>query len=260
MDNEVTEIAKATQEVAKTARSGIEAAQGFGAFLARVLGEPIETAVGMVSDKLKFMRFERAIRLANRYNEIRAQRGLNSSEQPVPPKIALPAIEQASLEENDDLQDLWANLLTSAHDPSLNNVVRSAFVDILKQMEIVDVHVLNFVYSDILKRNIPHAEEWKTKHRRDVCLDPVKYSVRGYNVRQALGIPDSVYERSVDNLVRVRCLALYVEEVDIPGDDSGEVASLVHDYEQITITSLGWSFVRACTMPNMKPSGSPGGA
>jgi hypothetical protein len=28
MDNELTEIAKATQEVAKTARSGIEAAQG----------------------------------------------------------------------------------------------------------------------------------------------------------------------------------------------------------------------------------------
>jgi hypothetical protein len=37
MGNEVTEIAKATQEVAKTARSGIEAAQGFEAFLARVL-------------------------------------------------------------------------------------------------------------------------------------------------------------------------------------------------------------------------------
>ncbi len=100
----------------------------------------------MVSDKLKFMRFERAIRLANRYNETMVQRGLNSSEQPVPPKIALPAIEQASLEENDDLQDLWANLLTSAHDPTLNDVVRSAFVDILKQMEVVDVHVLNFVY------------------------------------------------------------------------------------------------------------------
>jgi hypothetical protein len=214
----------------------------------------------MVSDKLKFMRVERAMRLAIRYDEIMAQRGLNSSEQPVPPKIALPAIEQASLEENDDLQDLWANLLTSAHDPSLNDVVRSAFVDILKQMEVVDVHILNFVYLDILKRNIPRAAEWKTKYKRDLRLNPLKFGVGGYHVRQALSIPDSMYECSVDNLVRVRCLALYVEEVDLPGDDSGEVASLVHDYEEITITSLGWSFVRACTMPNMKPQESPGNA
>ncbi len=103
MNNEVAEIAKATQEVAKATRTGIEAAQGFGSFVARVLGEPIETAVGLVSDKLKFVRFERQMRLANRYSEVMAQRGLRSEEQPVPPKIALPAIENASLEEDDEL-------------------------------------------------------------------------------------------------------------------------------------------------------------
>jgi len=124
VNNEVTEIAKATQEVAKTARTGIEAAQGLGSFLAKVLGEPIETAVGLVSDKLKFVRFERQMRLADRYSEVMVRRGLSSEEQPVPPKIALPAIENASLEEDDELQDLWANLLASSHDKTLNGVVR----------------------------------------------------------------------------------------------------------------------------------------
>ena len=250
MDNEITEIAKATQEVAKTARSGIEAASGFGSFLSRVLGEPLETAVGMVTDKLKFMRLERRTRLADRYNETMAQRGLKSEYQPVPLKIALPAIEQATVEEDNELQDLWANLLASAHDPTLNNIVRSGFVDILKQLEVVDVHVLNYVYTDILTRNLPNVEEWQTKHGRDLRLEPVKYGVRGSDVENALRIPDSIYNCAVDNLVRVQCLAFYVEEVYLPISLKEEKASFVHDYDWITITTLGWNFVRACTMPS----------
>jgi hypothetical protein len=254
MDSEITEMAKATQEIAKTARSGIEAAQGFGGFLSRVLGEPIETAVGMLSDKLKFIRFERGMRLAARYNEIMAQRGLNSDYQSVPPKLALPIIEQATIEEDDELQDLWANLLASAHDPALNGIVRTAFVDILKQMEAVDVHILNFVYTYILKINLPDAEKWQEDHGRDVRLAPIKYSVRGAGVRSSLQISDSIYECSVDNLIRLRCLAFYVEDIYLPGSLAAETASLVHDHNEITITSLGWNFVRACTMPDAKQS------
>src|SRR5713226_5859482 len=88
MNNEIAEIAKAAQEVAKTTRTGIEAAHGFGAFLARVFGEPIETAVGMISDKLRFVRVERVMRLATRYSEIMSQRGISSEQQAVSPKIA----------------------------------------------------------------------------------------------------------------------------------------------------------------------------
>jgi Abortive infection alpha len=252
--DEITEIAKATQEVAKTTRSGIEAMQGFGGFLSRVLGEPIEAAVGMFSDRLKFMRFERGVRLAARYNEIMAQRGLNSDYQSVPPKLALPIIEQATIEEDNELQDLWANLLASAHDPGLNGIVRTAFVDILKQMEAVDVRVLNFVYTYTLKINLPDAEKWQAEHGRDLRLAPIKYSVRGAEVRSSLRIADTIYECSVDNLIRLRCLAFYVKDIHLPVSFAGETASLVHDHNVITITSLGWNFVRACTMPSAKQS------
>jgi len=254
MDNEIAETAKATQEVAKTVRSGVEGAREFGGFLSRVLGESIETAVGMLSDKLKFMRFERGVRLAARYNEIMAQRGLKSDYQSVPLKLALPIIEQATIEEDNELQDLWANLLASAHDPALNGIVRTAFVDILKQMETVDVHVLNFVYTYILKVNLPNAEKWQVENGRDVRLAPIKYSVRGDKVRSSLSISDNIYECSVDNLIRLRCLAFYVEDIYLPGSLAAETASLVHDHNEITITSLGWNFVRACTLPDAKQS------
>jgi len=61
-------------------------------------------------------------------------------------KIALPILEQASLEECDELQDLWASLLTSAVDPNFDGSVRTAYIDILKQVEVMDVHILQAVY------------------------------------------------------------------------------------------------------------------
>jgi hypothetical protein len=248
VNNEVTEIAKATQEVAKTARTGIEAAQGFGSFVARVLGEPIETAVGLVSDRLKFVRFERQVRLANRYAEVMAFRGLSSEEQAVPPKIALPAIENASLEEGDELQDLWANLLASCHDKNLNGVVRSGFVDIIRQLEIVDVHILNHVYSETVAKNRdPKLVWWRTESNVDVNLDPVRYGIRQNQIQDSLGISRHVYECAVDNLLRVRCLAPYLEDVEVEGPGNyPDTASRVHEYEWVSITPFGWDFVRSC--------------
>jgi hypothetical protein len=254
VNNEVTEIAKATQEVAKTTRTGIEAAQEFGGFLGRVLGEPIETAVGMVSDRLKFMRIERRMRLADRYDQIMVQRELSSEEQPVPAKIAVPAIENASLEEDDELQDLWANLLASAHDKTLNGVVRSAFVDIIKQLEVVDVHILNYIYSDTMEKNIKgewgnkRILSWEPKYDSDDSGYPVLFGVRQFEVQVSLRISRHVYECAVDNLVRVRCLAPYVEDVDVPGEYP-ETASRVHEYEWVSITRFGCDFVRCCTLP-----------
>ena len=244
MNNEVTEIAKATQEIAKTARTGIEAAQGFGSFVARVLGEPIETAVGLVSDRLKFVRFERQVRLADRYAQVMALRGLSSEEQSVPPKIALPAIENASLEEDDELQDLWANLLTSCHDKTLNGVVRSGFVDIIKQLEVVDVHVLNYIYSKILKRNLKDSASWKIDYDRDLSIDPVRYGVHQNEILDSLEISRHTYECAIDNLLRVRCLAPYLEDIEVesPGRYP-ETASRVHEYELVSITPFGWDFV-----------------
>lgn len=57
--DEVSESAKAVQEVAKTTRVGIEATTKLGGFVARVINEPIEQVTGILSDRLRFMRWQR---------------------------------------------------------------------------------------------------------------------------------------------------------------------------------------------------------
>ena len=225
MLDEVTETAKAVQETAKTARSGIEATQALGRFVSRITTEPLETVMGILNDKLQFMRWERKLRLAERGREILHQRGIQGPLRPIPYKLALPIVEHASLEDNDELQDLWANLLASAVDPKFEGLIRSAYIDIIKQLEVVDVHILNAVYES--------HKQWSEEERsREKKPQPPRFHlVSGVDISKKLSISSAVYENSIDNLIRVRCLACH----------------LVINCGQVYITSFGVSFVEACT-------------
>ena len=118
LGDEIDETAKATQEIAKTTRKALEVSEKVGSFVAKVIGQPLESAVGMLSDKLRYMRWERQLRMVDRCEEILKKRLVEGKIRPVPPKLALPIMENASLEDNDELQNIWANLLSSALDPT----------------------------------------------------------------------------------------------------------------------------------------------
>lgn len=227
MFDEVTETAKAVQETAKTARSGIEATQALGRFVARVTTEPLETVMGILNDKLQFVRWERKLRLAERGREILHQRGIQGPLRPIPYKLALPIVENASLEDNDELQDLWANLLASAVDPKFEGLIRTAYIDIIKQLEVVDVHILNAVYESYKR----WSEELLRTNANAGFHDtfPRNHGVNKNDITKKLSISVAVYENSMDNLIRVRCIGTYLYH-------SGTVY----------ITSLGLGFVEAC--------------
>ena len=248
MPEEITESAKAIQETAKTVRSGIEATQELGRFVSRITTEPIETVMGILNDKLQFMRWERKLRLAERGREILRQRSIEGPLRPIPYKLALPIIENASLEDNDELQDLWANLLASAVDPKFGGLIRSAYIDIILQLEVVDVHILNIVYESF--------KHWLEKRERERIVDdyyfsPIDHAVSKVDITERLQITFATYENSIDNLMRVRCLASYVADETIDTEVHGvpNYAAVTVDsrYEFVCITSLGVSFVEACT-------------
>lgn len=236
MSDEIIETAKATQEVAKATTKGLEVSEKIGGFVAKVLGEPIETAAGILGDKLKFMRWERQNRLVDRVNEINHQRGIEGKEIPVPPKLAIPIIENASLEENDLLQDLWAKLISSAQSKESSSSVRSAFIDIIKQLEVIDVLLLSAMFDGYV-----NAVGKESIHSQS----PSRIAFSKQNIMSALKINDQTYEDAVDNLMRVRCIR---SEVKVMGGISmgGESATIDKGYDSLCLTSLGVRFVIAC--------------
>ena len=83
-------------------------------------------------------------RLRGKTEDILRQRGIEQPE-PIDPKIAIPAFEAASMESNENLQDLWANLFANAQDPTNGVSFRHIFIETLKQFEPIDALVLNAV-------------------------------------------------------------------------------------------------------------------
>lgn len=267
---EFTESAKAVQEVAKTTKAGIEATEKLGGFVSRIIGEPIDEVVGILKDKLKFVRWERQIRLTKRANEIIGERMIEGDLRIVPPKVALPIIENASLEENDELQDLWAHLIASAVDPNFNGTVRTAFVDIIKQLEVTDVHILNFIYGEYSHFNVGHKAHMRTRSGSRVKItdaDGTEHPVLMKSIIRTLGIDEGIYKESIDNLIRVRCVASFIKKatVNVPrgsGSDFTRIGgdslfnrgfnterinfNVTHIYDKVCITSLGLSFAKAC--------------
>ena len=235
MFDEITETAKAVQETAKTARTGIEATQALGKFVSRITTEPLETVMGILNDKLQFMRWERKLRLAERGREILHQRGIQGPLRPIPYKLALPIVEHASLEDNDELQDLWANLLASAVDPRFEGLIRAAYIDIIRQLEVIDVHVLNVVYESYEQWREERLMLLEGKVAGDNYYSPRLHPVDKADIRERLGMSSSVYENSIDNLIRVRCVGTYFYH-------SGRVF----------ITSFGVNFVETCTRPTSR--------
>jgi len=239
MTDEIVETAKATQEVAKVTVKSLEVSEKIGRFFAKVLGEPIETATGILDDKLKFIRWERQNRFIDQVQKINHDRGVEGKEVAVMLKFAIPIIENASLEENDLLQDLWARLMSSAQGKESSNRVRSAFIDIIKQLEVIDVMILSFMfdgYVNVVEKNYIHNGT------------PGRVPFPKADIINALKVSENIYEESIDNLMRVRFVCSEVKSASglVFKDGAEDHATVDKGYNSLCLTSLGLSFIITC--------------
>lgn len=172
MDEEVAaikETAKAVQEVAKTGGKAIDAGVRTGTWLDKILGEAIgQTVAYGWTDRIKARRIEAAI-----YNWERAEtlyqkaverlrkKGITVT-RPIPPKVALPLLEYATVEHEDDLHTLWANLMATGMDASADQIHRK-FVTTLGEMTAEDAAVLAAMF-------VSSKDELSKKKFRDSTL------------------------------------------------------------------------------------------
>ena len=137
----VTEGAKAVQETAKTGRALVEAGSDLARFLGKALSTAAEDTVGLLGgDYLHELRRRNLDKISRKTEEILHKRGVEDPE-PIGPKALLPALEAASEETDETLQDMWANLLANALDPNRDTSLQRIFIEALSQMEPIDALV-----------------------------------------------------------------------------------------------------------------------
>ncbi len=223
----VEESAKAVQEVAKTTGKALEIVEKAGPFVERVFGPSIESAVGLLSDRLQHYRLRQFFKLADKTDALLQERGIEVTRH-VPPSLAIPLIEAATIEERDTLHDLWAELLANAMDPDFDEEIRPAFVTILKDISPLDAIILKF-FCDGGADGAPYM------NKMEVLTGRLAAQFRA---------TERDCEIAVGNLIRLGCLS--------PArDTSGAYHHLTSTGDStapllITITPLGRALVRAC--------------
>lgn len=136
------EQAKLGQELIKAARDG-------GGYFADILGDLPRDLLGLlVGDRVKAKRIEKIAMLWERTRERLRDRGMADPEPPSL-KYAIPILEAAADEENEELQDLWSRLLAAAMDPNRRDAMRQSFIQVVKQMDPMDALVLKAIPHDI---------------------------------------------------------------------------------------------------------------
>lgn len=204
----------------------MDIAEKAGGFIAPLIKGSLEEGIGIFEDKLKYARWERQVRLMERANQFMEEHGI-WVENPIPLKLAIPLLEGASLEDNDDLQDRWAKLIINSVREDGVELKRS-YIDILERLSPLEAKILDKIYQ------LPFHEY---RHSRIRTFElPERVSVLGEGEYREPPLVNEEVEIALVNLARLGCIA---STKTLGG---GELFSVVN------MTLLGHKFYEACTL------------
>ena len=218
---------KQATELAKATGKTVEEVRKFGEFADQLFGKGLSNALGMVGDKLAYLRFERAINLAEKTKKRLADRGIEQIRY-VPVNFGLPLLEKASMEEDEDLHDRWSNLLANAADPNYDGTIRKNFVSVLADLEPIDAGILDII--------IKKYETYPDDKKPDAAFVREK-------IAKAFRIIEDVCDTSLRNLLRHGLIKPGVVTTGVSMGD--HKLSSYKDLEMFQLTTFGLEFHRA---------------
>jgi hypothetical protein len=240
-------------ELIKAGAQGIVegAMKPFSDLIQALFGPAAAEAGLMLEESVRDFRRARRMRFLRQTKRVLSNTNIKPAK--VSLKLLIPIIENASNEEEDGLQDIWANLLANAADPLRENRVYPAFPAILKEMTARDVKFLDGLFSTALElgkgaRGMFNVEDVKFHPK---MLGAV-YLRAGLPRHQKPGDPAARRQRIDDLRADARDMRLSMDTFERQGvvvrtygltDDKSEVGTLR------SFTALGACFVRACRAP-----------
>ena len=250
MDNKEINIKSSTIEKA------LELAKEF---LGKLIGPTVEEIGLLISDNIKFLRFKNQVKILLKAREYVEKRNLTLKEIPV--KILVPLLENSSLEENDDLQDKWAKMLTNMVDSELN-LQNQIFPYLLGQISLEEYNQLKKLSTDEIEF-IKEKREFEEKNTNSRFYGSEAWNQKkklDETEQRGLWIHLEEYERA--NLIRLGLIRelpprIYVHEFKTGGyEQEEEWHQLKAEYDHgdigYRITELGERFLEICELKEKK--------
>jgi len=136
------EEAEAAKEIAVTTGKVIDAGVKLGGFFRLVLGDAAIELGGAVKDWATYFRYNNLLKIQDKVFKLHKKRKIEGKTIVIPPRYAIPLIQNASQEDNDDIQSLWAGLVANSTDPDKKLNVQKIYIEILSSLEPIDVQIM----------------------------------------------------------------------------------------------------------------------
>lgn len=189
----------------------------------------LNARAGQAEDNAQFRRWKNRLKLYDKAQKILAERNIETPTRNVPLSFAAPLLSYGSLQEDDELQNRWAQLLANAADASSGVELRTTYVDILKDLSAVDVTILAII------AKLSHSDFPQIPSTAIETGELPSYARVHVDLQSVLSSPSVEVTLSLSNLVRLGCISPSV------GYGGG-----AQNFDLVYVTPLGMGLYRAC--------------
>jgi hypothetical protein len=213
-------------------------------FMRRVFGSSAEHTDGTFSDWTTTFRRQIILTLADKVNEIHRRRGIADQTVPIPPRLAIPLLQKATLEDDETLQDMWAALIANAMDPRCRSGARRTLIDLLASLEPADAQALWSISRDGEANPNRHALFYDAALARKAEKPCTLVEARNLDwVAKSAGMTREVAALSVESLARLGLIgdlmpAELLSAIPVP---------VTHPSATLELTSTGRLLVLMCS-------------
>lgn len=200
----VTEPSKAIREVAKTTSKALDLVRDAG----KVFGEAAQELSEALTLRMKYYKFLNANSIAQKVEKLRAEHGIaEEAVKYLPFGTSLKVLEASSMEEDDDVQDIWARLIFNATNQEIGLDIKKVYIEIIQSLSSSEVIFLDFIWECESKAYFKTNKEVDAFNKEMNAAAELKWRAIEYEQRQI----------SIQNLIRLRCLSLRPKPVNMGG-------------------------------------------
>lgn len=174
--------------------------------LGKLFGQAVTEFGGMLGEQMRYWRFRNMSRILTKVEEITRSRGhdienlssLGFGE-------AFRTIEAASFEDEEEIQELWAGLISNAASPDSTVTIKKVYIEILESLSPAEAALMELIGECENRSRWFNPQELKAFNDEMNMLADLKWRKHDASARRT----------AIQNLVRVRCIVFRPQPLNI---------------------------------------------
>ncbi len=200
-------------------------------FLAKIIPDFVKEGGGILSDTVRYWRWKNKVGILKKAKKIIENLGLRTKKTPL--KLIVPLLDFGSLEEDETIQQKWANLLANAMAGNIE--VKVSYIKILNELSPIEASILDKIYEDGTTREKDYEKMKELQYDKDkICT--------------IFSLLPSQFDLMIEKLFSLGVC----QQPGSTGITFGTARVALRTTEVFELTSLGIEFIKACRSPEKK--------